>query len=939
MIYTFEEFELDSELYELRRDGKPVRIEPQVFEVMLYLIRHRGRVVSKQELLENVWKTRFVTESALTSRIKAARRAIDDAGSKQRLIGTVHGRGYRFLGRVVERDGSTRPSKRQAPGPDRIGRAGSFVGRQQELQRLRERLAEAVEGTPRTILITGEAGIGKTTTIRTFLDQARNDHDLLVATGHCLEHQGPSEPFMPIFGALDRLCRSNPALDVVGIVARYGPNWLLETPWLVDDDELPGLAQRTIGNTRSRMLRELVETFAAICEVRPLLLVLEDLQWSDPSTLDALNALVRNPNPARLLILCSCRTSELGDPSRPATALLSTLELGGLCEELALRPLTEEEVKEYLLERLPEIALAEGSGRVLHARTEGNPLFLEALVNGIPSEGEPGEQIAWPNEQFVKSVPETLRRMIDQRLADMSRRKQEVLEAAAVVGIEASPVLIARVLDAPEEEIEVLCDQLARVEQFFRRNQLLDASTMPAGFAFAHSIYPEVIYDQMPFARRARLHRAVAQALEASYGSRVAERAGELAFHFGRAHQTLPSAKYLQMAAGQALRRYAYKEALDHLTSALQLLEGLDEPPVELEIALRDMLALTLIMVEGWSYPEIEVLLKKALKLSESLNDPDSQSLLLYHLGAVYENRGEHEKSKEVLERRLRLHPRFTDPTSLLESHELLACALFHKGNFVESIEHADKGWQLYDPERHLALLAATMGENLGVACHSWAALDLWYLGDPAAAKRRMAQALELATDPAHSYSLARAEERAAMLYQLLGEPEDVHQRATAVIELGTRQGHELCVATGHILRGWGRAALGEGKDGLAELQSGLESYQAGGSRIGLPYFLGLLADACLRASVPAAALAATDQALSIIGGRGFSYEAELHRLRGLALVRLGRQDEGLPSLRTAVEVARNQEALSLERRAAATLAEFTSDADEATAAQRSCLR
>jgi predicted ATPase len=202
-----------------------------------------------------------------------------------------------------------------------------------------------------------------------------------------------------------------------------------------------------------------------------------------------------------------------------------------------------------------------------------------------------------------------------------------------------------------------------------------------------------------------------------------------------------------------------------------------------------------------------------------------------------------------------------------------------------------------------------------------------------------MAQALELATDPPHSYSLARAEERAAILDQLLGEPEDVHRRATAVIELGTRQGHELCVATGHILRGWGRTALGEEKDGLAELQSGLESYQAGGSRIGLPYFLGLLADACLRASTPAAALAAADQALSIIDGRGFSYEAELHRLRGLALVRLGRQDEGLPSLRTAVEIARNQEALSLERRAAATLAELASDADEATAAQRSCLR
>ncbi|MDQ4142984.1 MAG: AAA family ATPase [Actinomycetota bacterium] len=935
MVYAFEDFELDRELYELRRNGERISLEPQVFEVIVYLLRHRDRVVSKQELFENVWKTRFVTESALTSRIKAARRALDDGGREQRLIGTIHGRGYRFLGKVQERDSGS-PSDRRTSVTERTSAAG-LVGRERELRRLHELLADAVSGYRRTVVITGEAGIGKTTTIQAFLDEARKDHDVLVAGGQCLEHQGPTEPYMPIFDALDRLCRSYRELNLVKMLVRCGPNWLMEMPWLADDDELARLAHRTLGSTRSRMLREVVETFVAISEVRPLILVLEDLQWSDPSTLDALNALARSPVSARLLIVCSCRSSELGDPTRPAAALLQGLELHGMCEELALPPLSEEEVDEYLHKRLPGIAVPEGSGRMLHSRTDGNPLFIQIVVNDLTLEGEPG-QTRDPIPARVhlpQKVPKTLRRMIEQRLAGLSPRKQEVLEAAAVAGIDASPALIARAIDAAEEEIEVVCWELARTEQFLRPDEALVGSSTSAKFTFAHGLYQEVIYDQMPSARRARLHGEIGRALEASYGSRVAERAGEVAFHFSRAGEALPAVKYLQMAAGQALRRYAYKEALGQLTTALRLVEDIEaESRVELEIALRDMLALALIMVEGWSHPESELELKKALALSEKLGDPDRQSLLLYHLAGVYENCGEHTKSKEVLERRLLLQPHFMDSTSLLESHELLACSLFHKGEFAESLDHADKGSELYDPQRHLALLAASVGENLGVACHSWAALDLWYLGYPERAKRRMAAALGLARNPSHSYCLALTEERAAVLHQLLGEPEKVLECSATAIDLATEQGHEVCIASAHILRGWARVAAGE-VDGLVELRTGLESYEASGSRIGLPYFLGLLTDASLRAGSPSDALAAADDALGIVGNRGFSHEAELHRLRGLALAMLDQEDRAMASLRRAVEVAGGQKALALEARALESLAKHSSDADDATTARR----
>ncbi|HEX2180121.1 MAG TPA: AAA family ATPase [Actinomycetota bacterium] len=923
MVYTFEDFELDTELYELRRNGDRVPVEPQVFDVVHYLVRNRNRVVSKQELFENVWNTRFVTESALTSRIKAARRALGDAGREQRLIGTVHGRGYRFLG-LVEETGTPPAGRRAAPeARTEPSATGPMVGRKAELEHLLALQAEALAGRGRAVAVLGEAGIGKTTTIQAFVEQARSRHGVLVATGRCLEHQGPSEPYMPLLNALDELCRAGRS-QLVGTVSRFAPNWLLEMPWLVDDDELGKLAARTVGNTRARMLREFVEVVRAVSQLHPFLLVVEDLQWSDPSTLDALNALVRSGPAARLLVVCSCRTAGGDAEDNPAEALLQELELRSLCDVLTLQPLSAEEVNQFLALRLGETRLEEGASRVLLQRSDGNPLFLQMLVDdylGPEGTGDRGG-LAGPAGPAGR-IPQTLKRLVGRRLAGMDRRKRGVLDGAAVAGVEVSPGLLARALEETEEEVEAVCRELAETSQLLRRNQPGNGSPAGADFAFAHAVYQEVVYDQLPSARRRRLHGAVGSALVASYGSRAPERAGELAYHFTRAGDDRQAVDYLRIAAGQALRRYAYREAEGLLRSALELLPGMDraERP-EAEAGLRDMLALALIMLHGWAHPEAESLLNEALELAEAIGSPDLQSLLLYHLAAVYENRGEHEKSKQVLEKRLRLLPAFTDPTSLLESHELLACSLFHKGEFEKSLAHADEGSQLYDPQLHLGLTAATLGENLGVCCQSWAALDLWYLGDPDRARQRMAAALNLAEGPEHRYCLGLTEQRAAILHQLLGEPQVVLDRASRTIELGAQQGHEVAVATGHILSGWARAALGEPAEGVAELRSGLESYQAAGSRIGLPYFLGLLAEALLTAGSASGALAAAEQALAIVGDRGYSHESELLRLRALALLRLGRNEAAEADLRRAVEVARGQRASSLERRVTETMFE-----------------
>jgi DNA-binding winged helix-turn-helix (wHTH) protein len=197
MIHAFGDYELDTERFELRRKGERHHVEPQVFDVLVYLIEHRDRVVGREELLAQVWGHSFVSEATLSSRLMAARKAIGDSGRAQALIRTVRGRGYQFVGEV-KRDGELAPAQ---PAPAR-----AMFGRDRELDRLHEELEAARSGARRTVFVTGEAGAGKTTLVEAFLARAGDNAALLRARGFCLEHRGTGEPYMPVLEALGRLC-------------------------------------------------------------------------------------------------------------------------------------------------------------------------------------------------------------------------------------------------------------------------------------------------------------------------------------------------------------------------------------------------------------------------------------------------------------------------------------------------------------------------------------------------------------------------------------------------------------------------------------------------------------------------------------------------------------------------------------------------------------
>ena len=272
------------------------------------------------------------------------------------------------------------PAPRPAPQrPAAASARAAVVGRREELAALRGHLGAARDGEPRLVLVSGEAGAGKTTLVEAFLAEADGE-DPLVGRGQCVEQHGSSEAYMPVLEALDRICRAPDGGALVPLLVERAPTWIAQMPWLVSPAELSRVQGRTVGATQERMLREIVEALFAGAAERPVVLLLEDLHWSDPSTLALLSALARRRDPARLLVVATLRSADAATRDHPVHAAVAELVPRGLAAQLVVGALGDDDVGEYLGARVPGAELPPGVGRALAERTGGNPLFLEKAV-------------------------------------------------------------------------------------------------------------------------------------------------------------------------------------------------------------------------------------------------------------------------------------------------------------------------------------------------------------------------------------------------------------------------------------------------------------------------------------------------------------------------------------------------------------------------------
>ncbi len=569
---SFGEFCLDLASGRLRYRDEVAALTPKAFAVLRRLVEDRGQLVSKEELLRAGWAKTHVSDGVLKVIILEIRRALGDDPAAPSFIETVPRRGYRFIG--------PRPSQ------ERVGAAvdprGALVGRDRVLAQLADRLASAAAGHRQLVFLSGEAGIGKTTVLDAFLARGAFEPESLIARGACLEHYGAAEAYLPVLEAFGRLLREPAAARVIRVLRTHAPTWLAQLPWLEHPDDGESLPGRSPGVSNERMLREMAEALEALSAVTPVLLVLEDIHWSDHSTLDLLAMLGRRQEPARLLVVGSYRPVDAIVAGHPLRALIQELRMRRQCEEVALAFLREPHVAEYLARRFGGHAFPSDLARAVHQRTDGNPLFMVRVIDELVALRvlEP-EDDRWrlrrPVGEIARAVPDSLRALVEKQIDRLQPEAQRLLEAASVLGTEFTIGSLAAGLDLDPLAIEDRCDELARQGQLLSAAALFERpdGTQVARYRFTHSLYPHAIAERVPAGRRLRLHLRVGEWLERTYGAKATAIAGQLAWHFEEARDYRRAIRYLILAAENAAGRFAYGDAIRVLEQARSLIDHL----------------------------------------------------------------------------------------------------------------------------------------------------------------------------------------------------------------------------------------------------------------------------------------------------------------------------------------------------------------------------
>lgn len=607
MQKSFPPFRLDLPNQCLWRAQSRIPLAPKVFAVLNHLVENAGRLVTQEELLEQLWPDTYVQPEVLRKYILEIRRVLEDPPKSPRFIETSPKRGYRFIAEIHDEVAPEIQTETSRPFPEKL------VGREAALAELDRCLAAAARTEKQVVFITGEAGIGKTTLVDAFQDHTSREGRFAVARGQCVEGFGGKEAYYPVLEALGLLLRGARA-EMVETFSRYAPAWLVQFPSLLTAQQRAVLAQEILGATRERMVREFCEAIEVLTAERPLLLILEDLQWVDDSTVDLISALARRRAPARCLLLATYRPVDLILARGPLQLLKQDLRIHRLCRELSLERLTEEEVGEYLTLEFPESDLGKTLSGLVHRHSDGNPLFMVALLDRIRQQRLVARQhgrwvLTVAPAQVDPGVPETLQEMLEVQLGRLSAENQRLLRVASVAGQRFSAWAAATVADAGEVNVEDVCEQLADRQVFIKRSgiqELADGSAS-AQYEFKHTLYREILYRQLAPMQRRQFHLRLAERMEDLAHPAAPALASELAVHFEAGGDNERAIRYLMVSAGNAARRYAHRESIQLLHHALGLLAQLPgERARELEIEILDRIS-DVLYAQGEMEPSAEV--------------------------------------------------------------------------------------------------------------------------------------------------------------------------------------------------------------------------------------------------------------------------------------------------------------------------------------------
>jgi class 3 adenylate cyclase len=719
-----------------------------------------------------------------------------------------------------------------------------LVGRAQEIGVLRERWAQVTDGLGQVVLLSGEAGIGKSRLVQVLTERVAAEPRAWLTPCQCSPYHQHTALY-PLIDLLERVVlrfdrEESPQQKVgklEGFLVQYGLPLAEAVPLFAALLSLPlpaDYAPVTVSpeQQKQQTLQALVTILLRIAAQQAVLFVMEDLHWVDPSTLELLSLLVDQGPTARILTLFTCRP----DFSPPWTgrAHLTQLTVNRLPRRQA-----EEVIRQVAHGKVlpPEVV------EQIVAKTDGVPLFVEELTKMVLESGllqERDERYVLTGPLHPLAIPATLHDSLMARLDRLAAVKA-LAQLGATLGREFSYALLRTVAPWEEEIVQQGLHQLVEAEFLYQRGVPPQAT-----YTFKHALIQNVAYQSLLRSTRQQYHQRIAQALEAQFPEIVETRPELVAQHYTAAGCAEQAVIYWQRAGEQASDRSAHLEAISHCTTGIELLTTLPDTPERTQHAVTLYIALgaALQVTKGLAAPEVEQAYMQARTLCQQVGETPQLVPILFGLWRFYTVRSQLHTARELGETLLRLAQRADDPVLAVIAHYALGWTWCCLGALPAARQHLEEGIARYTPDQRRAP-AFRIGHDPGVACRAFAAWTLWLLGYTDQALARIHDALALAHELSHPLSLAYAQCWAAYVSQLRRDVPAAHEQAEAAVALATAQGFAQWAAMGTSVRGWALTLQGKDEEGMAQVRQGIAAYRATGAAVFVPYFCTMLADVC----------------------------------------------------------------------------------------------
>jgi len=793
-----------------------------------------------------------------------------------------------------------------------------LVGREREVGLLLDRWEQTKDSQGQVVLLSGEAGIGKSRLVQVLKDHVSSDGlhtqiecrslpyftntalypitDFLQRT---LRFQSDDTPEQKLEKLIENLRHYRLPLEET--VPLFGA--LLSLP--VPEDQYPPL-NLSPQRQRQKTLESIVAIILELAERQPVLFILEDLHWTDPTTLELLELLIDQTPTTSLYVLVTCRP-EFQPPWQHRSYLT----------EMTVNRLSRDQIERMAEQVAGEKRLPDEIVQQLVDKTDGVPLYVEEMTKAVLESGmlkEADGQYELIEPLSSLAIPMTLHDSLMSRLDRLVTAKA-VAQYASVIGRQFSYELLREVSPLDEATLQRELGRLVEAELIYQRG--LPPQAM---YTFKHALVQYTAYESLLRSTRQGYHQRIAHVLTERFPETAATQPELLAHHYTQAGLNEQAIGYWQHAGDRAIQRSAHVEAIGHLKKGLELLASLPATPARChhELAMQVPLGRALLLVQGFAAPEVERVFSRARVLCQHLGDTPQLIPVLNGLWNFHVVRNEFQMAYELAEQLCSFEK--------YHSIHLLGYTLFYLGKLTSACEYLETSIAFHDAQRdHLQNFSdRTTGVSTGIGARSYASWVLWLLGYPDQAHQRRCEALSQAHERSLPVHVATHLYSSAGLHQFCQDSHAVQEQVEPLITLASEQQFAFLLTSAMIWQGWALTMQGQSEEGIAQLRQGLTSYQATGAVQKRPYFLAMLVEAYKKAEQIEEGLIVLAEALAFAEKTEECwYEAELHRLKGQLLLQQSPDNatEAESCFQQAITIAQNQSAKSWELRSATSLA------------------